>query len=253
MTAALALGAMVAAAAAAAGASSQGPAIRIEPGVTFVLAVDDRTTRNGKSDVTVQGGYEMAVAITGVTAEAITHAVAVGGLDAAGTRRHGTIRRVVSSADLAHSRIQVLGFHSGDPDVLSGTTSLGPSLEVVRDLRETGSAAYSFLNFVSQGLVSGTLTRTAGSPARFAVWLDDRRVEVDAIHATGQMSLGGEIRPFEMVILDHPQCPLSLRVAYGPPGAGFPFTPDFVREIVRIELAGDRRDAPLVSDLAVPQ
>jgi outer membrane protein OmpA-like peptidoglycan-associated protein len=118
---------------------------------------------------------------------------------------------------------------------VSGTTSLGPSLTVTRDLRGAGKTSYAFRNFVSRGTVAGTLTRSA-APVRFPVLLNGRRVVLDAIHATGMMSLGGVSRPFETVVLDHPRYPLSLRVAYGPRDGGFPFTPDFLREIVRIDL-----------------
>jgi outer membrane protein OmpA-like peptidoglycan-associated protein len=67
------------------------------------------------------------------------------------------------------------------------------------------------------------------------VLLNGQRVELDAIHATGQMALGTAQRPFETVILDHPQYPISLRIAYGPRDGGFPFKPDFAREVVRID------------------
>jgi outer membrane protein OmpA-like peptidoglycan-associated protein len=50
------------------------------------------------------------------------------------------------------------------------------------------------------------------------------------------MALGSARRPFETVILDHPRHPVSLRIAYGPRDGGFPFKPDFAREVVRIDL-----------------
>jgi outer membrane protein OmpA-like peptidoglycan-associated protein len=49
------------------------------------------------------------------------------------------------------------------------------------------------------------------------------------------MALGSTTRPFEHVILAQPQYPISLRIAYGPRGGGFPFKADFAREIVRID------------------
>jgi outer membrane protein OmpA-like peptidoglycan-associated protein len=81
------------------------------------------------------------------------------------------------------------------------------------------------------------------------VLLNGQRVEFDAIHATGQMALGSARRPFETVILDHPRHPLSLRIAYGPRDGGFPFQPDFDREIVRIDFPSDvPTEAASVSD-----
>ena len=70
---------------------------------------------------------------------------------------------------------------------------------------------------------------------KFPVLLNGKRIEVEAILATGQMALGDAKRPFETVILNHPRYPISLRIAYGPRDGGFPFKPDFVREVVRID------------------
>lgn len=84
---------------------------------------------------------------------------------------------------------------------------------------------YSFRNRVGQGTVSGALRRSATSPVKFPVLMNGKRVALDAIHATGRMSLGTATRPFETVILDHPKHPISLRIAYGPRDGSFPFQP----------------------------
>ncbi len=141
----------------------------------------------------------------------------------------------MSAADLESAPEQILGYHSDDPPAIPGTTSLGPSRRLVRELLRAGSAAYSFRNFVTRGTVSGTLQR---SPAlvKFPMLIDGRRVELEAVRATGEMSLGGVSRPFETVILDHPTLPLSLRIAYGPRNGAAGFMPVFAREIVRIDL-----------------
>jgi hypothetical protein len=89
--------------------------------------------------------------------------------------------------------------------------------------------------WVGQDKVSGTLRRSSTSTVKFPVLLNGKRIELNAIHAIGQMALGSAKRPFETVILDHPQYPLSLRIAYGSREGGFPFKPAFAREIVRID------------------
>ena len=210
------------------------PEIPIVPGVNFVLAVSNQTTPGEAGRGILHGDYEMVVSITGVTPEAVTQTAFLDGTDAAGVHRRIVVPRIVSASDLAHSNVQVLGFHSDDPPSVSGTTSLGPSLTVTRSLARTGATPYSFLNFVNQGMVSGTLRAT--TRVKFPVLLNGARVQLDAIHATGQMALGGVSRPFETVILDHPTFPLSLRVAYGARGGAIPFTPEFTREIVRIDV-----------------
>jgi outer membrane protein OmpA-like peptidoglycan-associated protein len=222
--------------------------VPIVAGMRVVLAVNDATPPSGKDEGIVQGDYEMVVEISEVGDQQVTQTAFIDGTDAGGIRRRGSIPRVVSAADLAGSHVQVFGFHSSDPQRVSGTTSLGPSLKVTRELRQAGETAYSFLNFVSRGMVSGTLRRSAASPVKFPVLLNGKRVVLDAIHATGTMSLGGVSRPFETVILDHPRYPLSLRIAYGPRDATFPFAPDFLREIVRIDLPAAQ--APIAETLA---
>jgi outer membrane protein OmpA-like peptidoglycan-associated protein len=178
----------------------------------------------------------MVVTLADVNADGVTHIASFDGTDAAGVQRSGTVTRVVSAADLANAPVQILGFHQQDPPRVNGTTALGPSLNVTRNLAQQGTAAYSFRLWAGQDAVSGTLRHSSNSPVKFPVLLNGRRVELEAIHATGEMALGGAKRPFETVILNHPRYPISLRIAYGPRDAGFPFTPDFVREVVRIDL-----------------
>lgn len=204
-------------------------------GMHFVLAVNNHTAPAEDARGILHGDYEMVVAISDVTADAVTQTAYMDGTDSKGVHRRLVIPRIVAVSDLESSRVQVLGFHSDDPPRVNGTTSLGPSRDVIRNLAKSGETAYSFLNFASQGLISGTL-RTNEAPVKFPVLLNGRRVELEGIRARGHMALGGVSRPFETVILDHPRFPLSLRVAYGPRGGAFPFEPDFQREIVRIDL-----------------
>lgn len=225
-----------AAALCAAAAHTQPPDIPIVPNLNIVLAVANGTPsgENAPSGI-LQGDYEMVVSIDKVDGSGITHSASFEGVDAAGVPRTGTVRRVVSAADLATAPVQILGFHLDDPPRVNGATALGPSLGVTRDLVQKGTTTYSFRQWVGRETISGTLRRSANSPVKFPVLLNGTRVELDAILATGQMALGSAKRPFETVILDHPQYPISLRIAYGPRDAGFPFKPDFVREVVRID------------------
>ena len=213
--------------------------VPLVPGVTFVLAVANHTSPGaGAPSGILQGDYEMVVSISEVSADAISEAAYFDGTDASGVQRRGTVRRVISTADLASARVQILGFHLDDPSRVAGTTSLGPSRDVTGELVRTGATVYSFRSFVGQDTISGALQRSGTAPVKFPVLLNGKRVELDAVHATGQMALGSAKRPFETVILDHPVHPLSLRVAYGPRDGSFPFEPDFAREIVRIDVPG---------------
>ena len=216
--------------------AAQAPVIPIVSNLNIVLAVANSLPPGEKAPVGVlHGDYEMVVSLTNVSASGITHETSFEGTDFAGVKRQGTVRRVVSSADVAAAPVQILGFGLNDPPRVTGATALGPSLGVVRALVKTGATAYAFKLWVEGDVVSGTLRRSATSPVKFPVLLNGKRVELEAILATGQMALGSAQRPFETVILDHPQYPLSLRIAYGPRDGSFPFKPDFVREIVRID------------------
>jgi outer membrane protein OmpA-like peptidoglycan-associated protein len=219
-------------------AVERAPEIPLVAGMHIVLAVNNHTEQADHERGILQGDYEMVVAVGEVTSDSVTHTAHMDGTDAKGVHRRLAIPRLVTAGDLENSGVQVLGFHSDDPMKVSGTTSLGPSRSLVGKLKSSGEAAYSFVNFVNQGIVSGTL-KAGEAPVRFPVLLNGRRVELEAIRATGHMSLGGVSRPFETVILDHPRYPLSLRIAYGPRGGGLPFEPEFQREIVRIDLPLD--------------
>jgi len=216
-------------------ASAQSSDIPIIPGLNIVLAVENATSSERAPVGILQGDYEMVVSITNVAADGITHMTTFEGVDSAGVERKGSVSRVVSAADLATARVQIFGFHLEDPPRVNGTTALGPSLGVTRELVQSGTTAYSFRQWAAREVISGTLRRSANTPVKFPVLLNGKRVQLDAILATGQMSVGSAKRPFETVILDHPRYPISLRLAYGPRDGGFPFKPDFAREVVRID------------------
>src|SRR6185436_8315954 len=135
-------------------------AVPLVPGLTFVLAVHN-TAPAGNTTVrsVAQGDYELVVAVTGVDSGGIDETTRIEGVDENKQPIQVTIRRRVLSSDLATARIQILGFHTDDPTQVPGSTSLGPSLAIVQDLKATGRAAYSVMNLVRLSTSSGTLTR----------------------------------------------------------------------------------------------
>ena len=210
------------------------PDIPLVPGLTFVLAVHAPQPAKAGSGI-ARGDYEMVVAISSVDSSGIGLATTIDATDESGKALSLRIARRVSTTDLAGAREQILGFHTNDPPEIPGTTALGPSLAIMRDLRETGRAAYSVRNFRHLSLSSGTLTRSGSTPVPFPVLLNGRRVELAAIRVTGQLKYGENIRPWEEILLDHPQHPITLRFANGAVGAGIPFQPETTREVVRID------------------
>jgi outer membrane protein OmpA-like peptidoglycan-associated protein len=213
------------------------PDIPMVPGVTFVMAVSNAASppQTSTLDHLAQGDYETVVTITAVNDEGISQNAFIDGVDESGVHQQSTIPRKVLRADLAKSHLQVFGFYSTDPLIVTGTTALGPSLAITKELLEKGRSAYSFRNFSTLPTISGTLIRSEVANVKFPVLVNGQRVELNAIHATGQMASGSATRPFEQFILAEAQYPISLRIAYGPRGGAFPFKADFAREIVRID------------------
>jgi outer membrane protein OmpA-like peptidoglycan-associated protein len=215
-------------------AQTQPPEIPLVPGLTFVLAVHNPLPGKAGTNI-AQGDYEMVVAVSGVDANSLTLSTSIDAFDEAKKPLQLRITRRIARTDLAGAREQILGFHTDDPREISATTSLGPSLAIVQDLQKTGRAAYSVRNFRHLSLSSGTLTRADPKPVPFPVLLNGRRVTLAAIRATGQLKYGENVRPWEFLLLDHPQHPVTLRFTVGAVSTGFPFTPEITREVVRID------------------
>jgi outer membrane protein OmpA-like peptidoglycan-associated protein len=212
---------------------TKGTDVPLVPGLTFVLAVHVPKPEQ-PGDIAV-GDYEMVVTVTAVDDGDITLSTAIEAEDARGKPLRLTITRRVSKGDLANAREQILGFHTSDPPEVPGTTALGPSLAIVRDLRTTGRAAYSVRNFRHLSLSSGMLARVEATPVSFPVLVNGKRTTLPAVRVTGQLKYGDNVRPWEELLLDHPKHPVTLRFAHGAVGAGIPFTPETTREVVRID------------------
>ena len=125
---------------------------------------------------------------------------------------------------------------------MPGSTSLGPSLAIVQDLKTTGRAAYSVMNFVRLSTSSGTLTRVGTTSVPFSVLLNGQRTTLPALRVTGLLKYGDKTRPWEQYIFDDSKHPVTLRLAYGAVGEATMSTPEFTREVVRIDfpVAGDQ-------------
>ncbi len=189
------------------------PAIPLVPGLTIVLAAHNATPPQAASMKSIaQGDYELVVSVTGVTARGIDETTSVEAEDENHKPLQLTIRRHVLATDLAGSRLQLLGFHTDDPQEIPGTTSLGPSLAVTRDLRMTGQAPYSVMNFLKQATSTGTLTRVGQGSVPFPVILNGRRTTLPAMRVAGLLKYGDKVRPWEQVHFRRPEAPAHVAV-----------------------------------------
>jgi outer membrane protein OmpA-like peptidoglycan-associated protein len=222
----------------------------MESGTTVVMGVSNAAGQQPADLDAAQGDYEAVVTITGKDESGIRLNAFIDAEDGRGKRRQATIPRLVLPEDLETSRVQILGFMTDDPLIVNGATALGVSKGQVNELLTTGSTMYSFQNYRGQRRVEGRLT--LAERVKFSVLLNGQRLELDALRATANLPSSKSTRPFEQIILDHPEQPLSLRIAWGPEGATFPFKPDFAREIVRIDTPVYRAlDAALMKDCRV--
>lgn len=218
-------------------------------GVNFVLAVNVPPDGTLKGAGIIQGDYEMVVTLDSLDSRGLALTANYDGKDETGTWRRGKVKRLILAPDLELGDVHIHGWHGRDELIIPGTTSLGPSRQFVRALANTGRVDYRFRMWSFGNLASGVLERTGA--VKFPVLINGRRVQLPAIHAQGHMTLDGNKAPFEMIVLDHPQHPLALRIANGARNGGFPFKPRFAREIVRIDYADEKLQQALVRDCRV--
>jgi outer membrane protein OmpA-like peptidoglycan-associated protein len=221
-------------------AAQQDQEIPLVAGLTITFAV--HVPDGGPAAARIaQGDYEMVVEVSKVADDAIELTTRIEGQDASGKPVQVAITRRVPRSDLAASRLQILGFHTQDPLAIPGSTALGPSLAVLRDLMSSGTASFSVQNFRHLSTSSGVLTRAADSPVSFPVLVNGTRRELPAVRATGQLKYGNNVRPWNYLLLNHPQLPLTLHFSHGAVGAAMPFTPETSRDIVRIDFPSKDR------------
>ena len=140
--------------------------VPLSPGLTIVLAVHAPNPAAAGSRI-AQGDYEMVVTVANVSPSGIDESTRIEAVDENRQPIQVTIRRRVLAADLVNSRLQILGFHTDDPSEIPGTTSLGPSVAIMRDLRTNGHATYSVRNFRHLSTSSGMLTVAGSQPVPF--------------------------------------------------------------------------------------
>jgi len=221
------------------------PTIPLVPGLTIVIAAHDTPPAGAPRSTIVQniaqGDSELVVTVTGVDAKGIDEVTSIEGVDDNRRPLQLTVRRHVLAADLADSHVQVLGFHTDDSSEIPGTTSLGPSLAIMRELKTAGRATYSVIPFLRLPTSTGTLTRVGSATVPIPVLINGRRTELPAIRVTGQLTYNStrdnskQVRPWEQYIFDDPKHPLTLRLSYGADGDRDASKPIFTREVVRID------------------
>ncbi len=268
LVSALAVVASAAATAAAGGAPGQ-PSIPLRVGLTVVGAASD-----------ANGDYESIARVVAVTESEVILEVSadlpalaglaelaelLGGASSEGREeavRRVRGRRIVRQQDLREAREFMPYFAEEWPEVLPGTTSLGVSAVVFRDLKSRGESMVTMSEAGAAGLgatlgsllqgaagdlrdlpglgqmsglgrVSGTVKRVEPQPVSLPVLVNDQAVELPTIHARG--TLGDN--ELELYLLDELENPLALRWAWGGDSV----------QIVKISFPGEGASPPLTA------
>ena len=199
--------------------------IPLTPGLTIVRGASER-----------QGDYESTLMVDDLDATGMLHLSIGADLpDPDGGKPHAVaFNRVVRSEDREHARTYKYMFSTG-AEQYPGTTAMGVSADVIRDLRANGKASITLDGKMGElaNLLGGLLQSLSGPPSDkpadsylsatgniqavepkpvlFPVLVNDAQVSLPAWHVKGEF---GEV-PVDWYILDDLTNPLTLRCAFG--------------------------------------
>lgn len=198
---------------------------------------------------TYRGDYEFTQSIGALDRGGIEILFSADVKDDAGIKRCIAVSRQVAADDIEAARMQVLGYHTDDPIAMSGSTSIGPSLQIMRGLAATGSADIDIRNYLNKRDNNGTLQRVEIEPIAFPVLLNGQSRQLAAVHAVGQLGVPGSMRWWDLLLLDHPVQPITLRISYGPDNGERGAPPEWVRQVIRIDFLGHEELSKMEVDL----
>lgn len=210
-------------------ASGAFTAIPVVQGLTVVGAASER-----------QGDYESTYVIDAVDEDGTLHLDTSAEIPdpAGGKARPVSFNRDVNAKDRDQARTYKYMFSTG-PQEYPGTTAIGTSAAVIRDLRSAGNASITFdgqtnaLGNLISGFLelipgadskkaadpyfsgSGTVRAVEAKPVPYSMIVNDSLVSLAAWHVKGDFAQGSGSVPIEWYILDDPANPLTLRFAIG--------------------------------------
>ncbi|MCW5793685.1 MAG: OmpA family protein [Nitrospira sp.] len=162
------------------------------------------------------GDFELIKTVTSVDAKAITvtvlsdePTVCAGEVFGRHGRRRSESRRAVLREDMERAHAIRFGFTTcvSEPEFNPGTSAINVSSSVLRQLKAEGQSNLSIMREASRSLVSGVLTRIERGSVSLKVIVNDKQIELAAIHARWHSS----VADMEYWILDDVGNPLMLR------------------------------------------
>ena len=236
----VALAAMAAAFFACVGAAAQAPAapspaIPLCQGLTIVTAVSAR-----------DGDYESIKTVESLDSTRLrikysSETMSEDLFETKPTLKKSELYRTVQAADLESARLYWQTYLDKVTETIPGSTAIGASAAVLRDLKRKGEAAFGISNAypgvelgadrrkrpnVYDYVTSGRLQRVDPTPARLRVLVNGEPADLPAVHARGSF-LGDKV---EFYFLDDEANPLALAFRIGID----PAKPAGAREVLRV-------------------
>jgi outer membrane protein OmpA-like peptidoglycan-associated protein len=185
------------------------PKIPLCAGLTIVGAVSEP-----------QGDYEPIVKIDAVTDDSIDLIFSTDRADNGGTR-HVKVLRTVLREDLERAHLMVYWFNTAAAKTIAGSTAIGPSITVLRSLKETGAAELALVDRGNSALpadrranpniydnsVRFALRRLGDAPVTLPVTVNGALMDLPVIHARGE-HMGDTA---EFYFLDDESNPITLK------------------------------------------
>lgn len=171
--------------------------------------------------------YERVARVESVTPDGVSTLHRLQMADQAGTAAAtwATKTRIALRTDLAAARTLDECYAHADPDTMAGTTDFQGSAALLAALKSPGKAAFVLIapskgtgveaaisDHVTCQPFSGSLKRVGTADELFALLVNGRRVQVQALHAKGYLeSAGGDGEHFDFWFLDDAANPLWLK------------------------------------------
>jgi outer membrane protein OmpA-like peptidoglycan-associated protein len=123
----------------------------------------------------------------------------------------GTVmnRRVLLS-DSRSARTYLIGFDRRVPLMVRGTTSLGISNDILRELRATGQARVALMHDIKLNTIDGVLTM-ARSNIKIPVLVENQVVNMPAVHVKGVFQQGNRSGTGDFYFLDDKNRPVLIQ------------------------------------------
>jgi outer membrane protein OmpA-like peptidoglycan-associated protein len=119
------------------------------------------------------------------------------------------VARNILANDRANARLYVMGYAEQMPLVIPGSTSLGISGEVLRELRDRGRTGLSLAYDARLSRIDGELQLVERS-VRVPLIVEQQLVDVPAVRATGRFASGDRTGTGNFLFLDNQNNPLMI-------------------------------------------